>query len=859
MNYTIEQIENLSLEEIRKILQEIDIHPTFGGQRLRHVLSCYVEIPKKGIHPRTWYMTIKQMDSILGKYGEIACGKKYNYCEKLTEVWRKTGPLPKSFLFSDLMKHTDEESVKYKTCNSKIWAIIKKSRDIIQYDTIQTTTGIPNHPCVSSLNKNSIVALLKLFGIAHDEKDSIKKLRDLYRSKSEEDIMDYISLFIDVRKLFGNIPSKIIAQTLDSLGIPYKDHKGTLVKIYCNFIPYILKNIEYDLEFIDPRYLLWYDSEEHKNLKRIFQCGKYLIHPKFIERTEIIRSNVVLPDLVYQLLLKDKIKVQHNVRRLEHLTQGYSNDTATMIEKGQYFSDIRGNIIYAYENLYKLNITELQEIAKKICLPISDNWETQYKYIYWMFKRGIQKSNRDLIIVESIACFTHEELSTLLWWIPRDQLSDDINILKFCVVTGDTITKDMYNTDLIDKEKLSDSMEIQRRYRYLYLSDDLYTPSEKLSFVHNQFLEDIFLDLETTKDYKRIANFLGMVIPDSVNPDTYIYNNLRFYSIVNQRTFIDYPKLSNFQDTISKIIYLKDFEIINYYEMYLCDDFIYRTRQELINQVTKYCHLEPTFYFRSERPINGNLNILSLEERVGTNENPIVAFGWLGNYSCYNIDEIIACSRDHDTNEVIFSIPDKSKEYFPLVEIKKLLNMLRAINRSGCLSSVVDDLSKAIRDRFLQDQQLVYLKKEIFQLAEKEKRDILDYLLLLFSLGWFCRFWKGVGYPFPRDFKDDNFGDPESRDTRVIRCITNIEKLFLKINKNVQNLRVIKYDFKNKQVAFTETQLIYIIERMKHGIFCLAHASDLFLESSYFYINYLFEYDANDINEIFNKSCMEKK
>lgn len=262
-----------------------------------------------------------------------------------------------------------------------------------------------------------------------------------------------------------------------------------------------------------------------------------------------------------------------------------------------------------------------------------------------------------------------------------------------------------------------------------------------------------------------------------------------------------------------------------------------------------------------------------LEDRP-TKKDPIIYYGYPGNYKCYQLSELEDTFRIYSDDGMFhFGVPDYipnvSQKFFPIDSIKQLKEILPSYEPFSNLSDIIekgleygDIVKKTITDIFNIYDSMDYSRKYTVQL----------YLIWLFLFGMWLRNWKGPGYDWPfggRDHQDlDNKCDDETRSENFLIQIY-VRNVILKLADNFgtldfinDNIKILSYDFATGDVNIAHhgqsvlERIEELIDLMYNGHFCLTHASDIVIQTSYCYIFKFFELKNDDEFNITLKSMI---
>lgn len=277
-------------------------------------------------------------------------------------------------------------------------------------------------------------------------------------------------------------------------------------------------------------------------------------------------------------------------------------------------------------------------------------------------------------------------------------------------------------------------------------------------------------------------------------------------------------------------------------------------------------------------------NIMQLEKHKDVNkadiENPTLSFGYPGNYRCYQVDELLAGFRLDTENEIFhFFVPDfqapdpklnrpammdpttgeaLTKE-FSLSSMKQLMDLLNKEtkkNRNVYLQQLLTKVTEGVK--YMQDAtNRLKAQKNIFQKMTPEQQNMIRlYLVWVFVYSMWMRFWKGPGTPYPTAWQEGGGGaercETGARDEHIFiqhsirsRLVDQYEK-DPAVKSWIDSLPVISYDFPTGESRIGKQSLTEILNFIQNGDFCMAHGSDIALQTAFYLISRFFDLPTID-------------
>lgn len=253
------------------------------------------------------------------------------------------------------------------------------------------------------------------------------------------------------------------------------------------------------------------------------------------------------------------------------------------------------------------------------------------------------------------------------------------------------------------------------------------------------------------------------------NPMEYFQQEIIQYEPVfkrNPETFLPPPMLigldpSQVQDRLS-IYTLK--EIADAYEI----NQPWSGRRELVDLINTGRRGGSMWSWRHRHCNNDEtMNVIDFEPHGSMNkenpQNPTLSYGVIGNYRCYQIEELIESWRTLTDGTFIFTVPDYSVgaidpitntplvDRFPLESIRQLDQVLQT-NPFNYNPNILNELRAKIQEGFdvqnVELQLIRTLKSQYDQMTPEHKSLVNIYLAWVFMFGFWMRFWRGPGYPW---------------------------------------------------------------------------------------------------------------
>lgn len=281
--------------------------------------------------------------------------------------------------------------------------------------------------------------------------------------------------------------------------------------------------------------------------------------------------------------------------------------------------------------------------------------------------------------------------------------------------------------------------------------------------------------------------------------------------------------------------------------------------------------------FRIKGNFCQNLDMLNLTTLLPHTEDnptyydPIISYGYPGKYRCYQLSELEQTFRVYSDDGMFhFRVPDylpntideitggPAEKDFSIESIKQLQELIsndfRFVNLRNIINTGLDTYDNS-------KNKILSIVKNLEGQSFQRKYIIHLYLMWLFLFGMWLRQWKGPGYDWPFngldnedleykcniETRDENFRIQMLVHDAILR-LANFENM----NDYISDLPIISYNFFTKDMIIANedqsvfTKIEEIINAMNRGEFCLAHGSDIILQTSYYLLFKILELKSED-------------
>lgn len=503
--------------------------------------------------------------------------------------------------------------------------------------------------------------------------------------------------------------------------------------------------------------------------------------------------------------------------------------------------------------------------------------------LYWW---GLIYSNLNIIKgkteLNEIHKLSNDQLVNIVpndWPYPRDRAS-----IMFKLLTGynppraDATREPRYqaliNTSPIIIQRLA-------KYVYNYFGPEQYnsyefysqyTPYRHVALQQISVLEPFVIQYSSDKvDY--FAGRMGMIIPNNVNKEQYYFDNMKHYTKIltrNPKRLFPVPDLENKPtNTIDKLLepytdeeLLDGYEISNRY-------YVYKGRIRLISDIkNERSRTNNVWQFRKNHCLNADRNnIFELEPRVDTLDDPIISYGTMKNYRCWNKSELEELWNERG-GIFSFTVPDwklgDPYKTFPAVSIRELKELLFNTG-NPIFNQLIGQIDLGLEAMTNANVRIKTYRDHYLKLSKTDQNLVIEYLIWLFLTSMYMRFWKGPGNPYPEVWVEGGGGNELCDITQRTENVNKqflvrsriLEKMKPEIEQWVLSFPRIEYNFKEGTSAVGAETINFIVEEAQMGNFCLAEASDHLVQTSYYLLTRILNINLAGFNQTVNKHLSE--
>ena len=481
--------------------------------------------------------------------------------------------------------------------------------------------------------------------------------------------------------------------------------------------------------------------------------------------------------------------------------------------------------------------------------------------------------------IEQINILTTEQLNSVVpadWPYPRDRASLIFKILSGFNPPRADATKEPRYQSIIATPSLIISKLAKYVYNYLGpLNEDMeyehfshYSPYRHVALQQPSILEGFILNFDPNQ-VDAFAGRMGMIIPrNETKRVQYYYNNMKYYEKVltrNPERIFPVPDLTDIPaNLIPPLLSIyTDEELLDGYELITRFNRVkYISRPELINRITTLrVRTNNMWHFRNKRCMNADRsNIFEMSKRVNTDDDPLLSYGTLQNYRCWNRDELEGTWVERN-GTFKFSVPDYRAgdpfDTFPIASVQQLRDLLVRTN-ALLFKDLINQINEGLIFASNANAKVKDLKRYYDSLQDSQKEVVRNYFVWMFLTSMFMRFWKGPGYRYPVVWEDPNI-EVCKAGQRTVNITTQFQvrdQILSRADPNVQRwlleLPRIEYSFKDQLAHLGAEPIDFVIGKVRTGNFCLAAASDKLVQTSYYLSTQILGLNIDGFNKLVN-------
>lgn len=629
-------------------------------------------------------------------------------------------------------------------------------------------------------------------------------------------------------------------------------------------------NNTYNLEILS--------RDEIKNQNKIIMDSEILLSKIPTKQPDSFK----FPEIIYHAEIREDLKPYEwnfNLNMLNDI-----NFYIQCIEEGYYKvqnKTFNGDILLF---LLSKPLSFLEEILIKLGYGITrSDKENAFTLIYWSLYIGLNlkidlELRNFLVLNENLDIIKEYELQTNKKW---EFTTDRATIFYVLFNKCNLHIKIDYTQTLKYKQLVTDDPgSIYNLFKYVYNGKyTLLSPIRYLCSVNTSELEQIleydddkllnlmikieyipidFINVEHHNffKYSQQENFIKSLYNNIINKNNktekikiltkkFLHNLSAYKNVIYRKNKPEFPINDSFENLNS----FTDLELINFYK----PDLNYYNRETLINNIKNNLvnmHIRINHLYNNN---NNNLNILSLEPRTISKDNILISIGTLLNYEAYNYDELLESFKSR-----IFKKPDNNETflYTHMILLQKCLyecELKDIIHKNlNCINNIENRILKM---------------KELYNSFDNNKKNEIQKILVNFLfLGFFARYWKGIGYEYPHVWKDkkeettdeSNYCSYTEREYNCNLIFDQLTKITDPIILDwIKLIPRIDYNWKDNTYVYGNESLYDILTTTYNSEFCLTHFSNICIQTIYSIFKIVLNYNDLEINTLIKNLYVE--
>jgi hypothetical protein len=506
-------------------------------------------------------------------------------------------------------------------------------------------------------------------------------------------------------------------------------------------------------------------------------------------------------------------------------------------------------------------------------------WGKIYPRVEDRIKRKHTLFNYDINVINKLSTKELNDLIPKDWPYPRDRASIFFKILTGYNPPRADATKEPRYESIIKSEPeivfniaayVYNYFGVLDRYKYAEFYSH-YSPARHVSLQDPSILEPFIPAVMANRNQARLyGQQIGMMIPENIpNEYNYFLENLYYYQKVLTRDpnrLVPVPEIQNRHDAARLLEIYTDNEILEGYGLgHRHGGVTYAGRKDLIDKVVRYVtNTDNRWHFRHSNCINSDRpNIIMLDPREDEDDDPLISYGTLNNYRCWNADEL-AASWEPVQGVISFNVPDWKPgdpyKTFSTDSINRLKELLLSTNKPyfNVLIQTINAGLDQIRNAGARVQKY---RADYLLLNDKDKNLVREYLAWLFFASMYMRFWKGPGNPYPAVWVEGGGGENRCTTEERSRLLTDhfivrtriLEQMGKDLEEWVLSFPRIEYNFVENIATVGVEPINFIVEQAQIGNFCLAEGSDHLVQTSYYIATKILNTDMNGFNNMLNE------
>ena len=401
-----------------------------------------------------------------------------------------------------------------------------------------------------------------------------------------------------------------------------------------------------------------------------------------------------------------------------------------------------------------------------------------------------------------------------------------------------------------------------------------YSPYRHL-LVYPESILDVFVT-NYNGDTQAFADQIGMIIPEGarLSAEKYYFQNLRKYIYVFSRPEntpappqLD-PEAPRDRNRRRLRIYT-DVELVDAYDVEPPYNWTSRSNllKRILDDAETYARGSQWTFRKRSCNNDDTINIVSGDFRDKNDPNdPILSYGTMTNYRCYNLEELVASFRNTETG-FVFAVPDwkagEEMSLFPLASIRQLRTLLQNAH-NALYKPLLDKIAEGFAQINQAGARLRGLRTQYLAMPPNQQELVRDYLGWMFLLSATFRFWKGPPNRYPMVWVEgggrDELCTEIQRDANAVYWMALRTRILSAMPKTLEQWVLsfprVKYNFSTGDATLGEETIDFVITKAQEGNFCLADASDRIIQTAYYLTTRLLSLDNDQFNRLMKDEMM---
>ena len=284
---------------------------------------------------------------------------------------------------------------------------------------------------------------------------------------------------------------------------------------------------------------------------------------------------------------------------------------------------------------------------------------------------------------------------------------------------------------------------------------------------------------------------------------------------------------------------------------------VFDDRLDLLQRILYYLKSKNFWHIEYHKSANLDSHVIMAEKRIVEDDNPIICTGNLIYYQAYNIDELSASFRHYDDDGFRFKRPD-GDAFTPDFTVSEISSLIKFLGK--CFPDKYTDFIQLLQQGILFLGNINSRLDKIRSWYKNGGSDALrKFTILIFLMSMKMKKWKGSPYKYPLIWNEEkrDINLLRTRDTNTEMALSEYIQFLDSLDGNTKvkicEIPRISYNFKSCEIRIGYETINSILEFVANGTFCLAHSSDILLQTAYIIWIKIMGYNIKDINNDLRK------